>query len=107
LAPTVSEQIRTVLDHIEEALETAGTKPEDVYKVLSYHVDIGSVGELSKGWMERWDTKPTWTAVVVRELAAPGAQVEVQIEAWGSGCINSGPEDRGFDHFVIGTRGAS
>jgi enamine deaminase RidA (YjgF/YER057c/UK114 family) len=47
---------------------------------------LGVWENLSKGWMERWGTKPTWTAVKVRELAVvPGARVEVQVQAWGSG----------------------
>ncbi len=84
LAPTLEEQVETILNHIEAALATAGAKTSDVYKVTSYHLSLESAGLISAAWLGRYATKPTWTAIGVAELAVPGAQLEVQVEAWSS-----------------------
>ncbi|UKZ53278.1 hypothetical protein TrVGV298_007070 [Trichoderma virens] len=85
LAPTLEQQVEIILDHIEAALATAGAKPTEVFKVISYHLDIEeSAGLITTGWLRRHEFKPTWTAVGVAQLAFPGARLEVQVEAWPS-----------------------
>ncbi|KAF3054715.1 hypothetical protein CFAM422_013327 [Trichoderma lentiforme] len=83
LAPTLEQQVETILDHIEAALATASAKPTDAFKVISYHIDIEeSAGLITAGWLRRYNFKPTWTAIGVAQLAIPGARLEVQVEAW-------------------------
>ncbi|KAL6788867.1 Endoribonuclease L-PSP/chorismate mutase-like protein [Trichoderma sp. SZMC 28012] len=85
LAPTLEQQVETILDHIEAALAAASAKPTDVFKVISYHIDIEeSAGLITAGWLRRYNFKPTWTAIGVAQLAIPGARLEVQVEAWRS-----------------------
>ncbi|KAL6885697.1 Endoribonuclease L-PSP/chorismate mutase-like protein [Trichoderma evansii] len=83
LAPTLEQQVEIILDHIEAALETASAKPTDVFKVISYHLDIEeSMSLITAAWLRRNGFKPTWTAVGVTQLGFPGARLEVQVEAW-------------------------
>ena len=78
----LQKQIESIVNQIEEALTLAGAKPADIYKVISYHLDVESAGPLSATWATRFGNKPTWTAIGVNQLALPQAQLEVQVEAW-------------------------
>ncbi|KAH8797926.1 Endoribonuclease L-PSP/chorismate mutase-like protein [Xylogone sp. PMI_703] len=83
LAPTLEEQVHRILGHIEAALAEVNAEPSDVYKVTSYHISVEeSAGPVTVAWLKKYGTKPTWTAIGVKELGVPGAKLEVQVEAW-------------------------
>lgn len=82
---TLEEQISMILLHIKAALAVCGARPIDVYKIVSYHLDLAaSTSEFITKWAKEFGTKPTWTAVGVKSLGVEGAFLEVQVEAWPS-----------------------
>jgi enamine deaminase RidA (YjgF/YER057c/UK114 family) len=82
LPSTLREQVTLLLENIAAALAEGGAKLQDVYKIVSYHRELRTSGDFIEGWKRLVGTKPTWTAVGVRELGIESAAMEVQVEAW-------------------------
>jgi len=55
-----------------------------VYRVYSFHTDLSAeVTALMKENFEKWmpDHKPIWTEIGVKQLGAPGMNVEIEVVA--------------------------
>ncbi|GAA5826851.1 hypothetical protein JCM11251_002918 [Rhodosporidiobolus azoricus] len=82
----IEDEIKQAFDNVELTLKTAGGKGwEQVFKVVSYHVDLQHVhAELMvKNLKEKMpDRQPLWTMIGVEKLAWPEMHVEIDVVAY-------------------------
>lgn len=75
-------QTRIVMEKIEQALQRAGARLEEVYRVRIYITDIKKAGDVMKAYSEFFKpVKPVITVAEVSALARPAHIVEIEAEA--------------------------
>lgn len=78
--PTTAEaEYRLAWENVGLVLAEAGADFSDLVQVTSYHTDVSDLGTFIKvrGEMFNHDVMPTWTALGVAALGAPGLTVEI------------------------------
>lgn len=75
-------QTKIILQKIQKALQQAGSKLSEVYRVRIYVTDISKAQEYMKAYSEFFkEIKPVTILAEVRALARPAHLVEIEAEA--------------------------
>jgi len=81
-AGDIKAQTRQVFENMKGVLAAAGLGFEDIVEIVSYHTDLGTVGEMNAVKAEYLPSDfPAWTALGVTALALPGQLIEVKATA--------------------------
>ncbi|KAH7034677.1 endoribonuclease L-PSP family protein [Microdochium trichocladiopsis] len=78
------DQIEACFDNCDLALKTAGVTSglASAHKVHCFVTDIKDEAAVMEVWKSRYpEHRPTWMTLGIKELAAPGMLVEIQVEA--------------------------
>lgn len=78
-------EAKNVFENVERELAAAGLEGgwANVYLVRSYHVELSKTLEIvNKLLKEKAPHRPTWTVLGVAELAIPGMNLEIEVEAY-------------------------
>lgn len=76
---TPAEEYRLAWENVGLVLAEAGADFSDLVQVTSYHTDVSDLGTFIKVRSELFnhEVMPTWTALGVAALGAPGLTVEI------------------------------
>lgn len=80
----IEEQMVSAWEQVGEVLHAAGTEPDHIVEIVSFHVDLHRHLDTFVAVKDRFVTGPVlpaWTAVGVSSLAPPGCVVEIKVTA--------------------------